>query len=221
MHIKLPLKKHIYQTSPRDPVRDYYLPVIGMFFRQKLEHTIRLAKGKKYNRLLEIGYGSGILFPTLSMLCDKLYGLETHNNESLVATMMAKEGVIAELKSGSIFDIPFEDNFFDGIICLSLLEHLSPEELPKALEEINRVSGENAVIILGFPTKSVITKNLFKILYHDDHEDIHLSTHRDILKSINKILDIKQVLRFPINVPLDFSLYVNCKCHPKKDSISQ
>ena len=51
----------------------------------------------------------------------------------------------------SAFDVPFKDNYFDMVYTSGVLEHIAPEDLPKAMDEIYRCSKK---YILGFETYS-------------------------------------------------------------------
>ena len=41
--------------------------------------------------------------------------------------------------SGSILELPFSDGSFETVISIDCLEHIAPEDIPKALAELNRV----------------------------------------------------------------------------------
>lgn len=49
-------------------------------------------------------------------------------------------GMRVDLRSGSVFNVPFPDRSFDVVICWRLLNWLSPKELERALSETVRVS---------------------------------------------------------------------------------
>lgn len=55
--------------------------------------------------------------------------------------------------AGSVFNIPFADNYFDVVVCYELLEHLTYENFNKALSEIFRVSESYAVLSLPDASK--------------------------------------------------------------------
>ena len=65
---------------------------------------------------------------------------------------MVKEKINAELFTGSMTKMPSQDNFFDVVFCISALEHLEPEKLETAILEIKRITKDNGLIILGFPS---------------------------------------------------------------------
>ena len=57
----------------------------------------------------------------------------------------------AELINGSILDIPASDGSFDGVYSLGVLEHLSREEIDRALKEFRRVLIPGGRVLLFWP----------------------------------------------------------------------
>ncbi|MDX2188974.1 MAG: class I SAM-dependent methyltransferase [Bacteroidota bacterium] len=60
---------------------------------------------------------------------------------------------------GTIFDLPFEDNSFDGIYNLGVMEHFTEEEIQLILKEFKRVVKKEGKIILFWPPTRGITVN--------------------------------------------------------------
>ena len=60
----------------------------------------------------------------------------------------------ANLKLGSVLDIPFPDNGFDVVFCKSVLEHIHPDEVKTAIEELIRVAQHMLILVFhNFPDK--------------------------------------------------------------------
>ena len=57
------------------------------------------------------------------------------------------------LRKGNICHLPFEDEKFDAVICLSVLEHVSLD----GLDELHRVAKRGAMIIIGIPINTIFT----------------------------------------------------------------
>lgn len=202
----LPPKNNIFETANDDPLKYHYCPIIGYVYKKRLKNTLSLL-GNGYARVLDIGYGSGILFPELSRRAQKVYGLETHGQEKLVQEMLGKEEVNnVILKSGSILEIPFEDNFFDAIVSVSTLEHIN--DLDKAMSEIKRAIKPGGDIVLSFPARNIITDSFFRIVGYNPRR-LHPSSHKDIIKAINKYFEIIRILAFP---RFGKALYFSVKC---------
>ncbi|MCG2809165.1 MAG: class I SAM-dependent methyltransferase, partial [Candidatus Portnoybacteria bacterium] len=103
--MKLPKKQNIRTNNPENPLQRYYQPIVRYFYIKRLKMVLNLLKlqNKQYGKILEIGYGSGIFFPELSKICEKLYGLEVFPEAKKEAEqMMEKENIQAELTTGSV-----------------------------------------------------------------------------------------------------------------------
>jgi pseudaminic acid biosynthesis-associated methylase len=67
----------------------------------------------------------------------KLYGFDIQEYAVERAKAFTKNINIIQ---ASIFDIPFKDNYFDLVFTAGVLIHISPDDLPKAMQELCRVS---------------------------------------------------------------------------------
>ncbi|MEI6043108.1 MAG: class I SAM-dependent methyltransferase [Chloroflexota bacterium] len=212
MALYIPARSVVPKPDKDDPLDYYYLPVTSLVYRARLEMAIKLLGGRKYNALLEVGYGSGILLPELARHSKRIVGLDLHPNPEAVYKMLAHEKVKAELHQGSLFEMPFNDGEFDALICLSVLEHLT--ELDKALTEFARVTKPGATLVLAFPVRNLVTDAFFRLVGYDPRA-IHPSGHRDIERAILRhpdlMLDQKAI--FPWPLPADVALYYACRCH--------
>ncbi len=127
-------------------------------FKEMLDQT------KNVKRILEVGCNTGHNFTVLSQLGDfELVGIEPQ----VKAIQLGKEkNVPATLVKGSAYDIPFFDGYFDLVFASGVLMHISPDSLPKALKEIDRVT----------------RKYFFTTDYFDEAEvDVHYHGHDNML----------------------------------------
>jgi len=67
---------------------------------------------------------------------ENLWGIDINKK----ALHIAKENKQFNLVEGSGFDIPFKDGFFDVVFTSGVLIHIAPENLPKIMDEIYRVT---------------------------------------------------------------------------------
>ncbi|MEW6103678.1 MAG: class I SAM-dependent methyltransferase [bacterium] len=184
MKIQIPSKENIKATNEEDPLKYYYLPVIKWFYLNRLEMVLNLIGKERKQRVLEIGYGSGILFPELKKRFEEIYGIDIHNKTDLVYNMLKKEGIESSLKVGNILDLPYPDNNFDCIVCISVLEHIL--DLDKATQEIKRVLTPGGKAIIGFPNVNKAMNFLFKIIGFEGIEKHHVSSPFEIISSMEK-----------------------------------
>ena len=105
---------------------------------------IKLHKGK----LLDVGFGRGLLEESINKTSFKLYGIDI--SKTAIDKMINKE-IKGEFIIGSILKIPFDNNFFDFVVALEVLEHISPSDTFQALRELKRVLKERGLLIISVP----------------------------------------------------------------------
>ena len=203
----LPPRGALPKTNDEDPV-DYYYGVTGPLYRGRLALAARLL-GRGYDALLDVGYGSGIFFPELAQRARTLVGVEVHAEDERVRDSLRALGVDVELRQGSIFELPAADGEFDGLVSLSLLEHL--RELERALTELRRVLDVDGIAVLGFPVRHAVSDTFFRLFGFDPRE-LHPSSHDDILGAANAHpgFEVEQVATFP-RLPLGLNAYAACR----------
>ena len=162
--IHLPRKAHIRPTEIADPLKFYYLPVVRRLFIKRLEMVVSELRPRRYEALLDIGCGSGVFLKELALHGQRLFALDRHGLMDRVKDMTQKEHITVHLVEGSALDLPFAPDSFDGVVSVSVLEHL--HQPLQALNEIRRVTKEGGRIVLGFPVKNPITDFLLKLSYH-------------------------------------------------------
>lgn len=223
MKIKMPLKKHVFLTSEQDPVFDYYIPVFGIFFRQKLRDLVKLMGSRKCEKLLEVGYGSGVFLVELARHCSVLEGIDIHEHQELARKMLELEDVRANLYQGDVKSIPFESDRYDAIVCSSVLEHL--EDIDEPLSEMKRILKTGGHIYFGIPCKNYPVAFIFKLMTRSgcggaqnirasngQIDNIHFWDQEYILKHIQKYFFVEKQIRFPALIPSALGLYVSYRC---------
>jgi ubiquinone/menaquinone biosynthesis C-methylase UbiE len=205
----LPKREHIHPTEIADPLKFYYQPVSRSFYIKRLAMISSMLGEKTYENLLDIGCGSGIFLRELETKCRNLYAVDLHRKMHLVKDMIIQEGIHAHLVEGSITDLPFDSNAFDSVISVSVIEHVL--NLEKAFKEIERVSKNNSIIILGFPVKNAATDLILRLAYrflpNASLEDEHVSDQNQIIKSARDRFTHLEVFHFPSILPFSFSFY--------------
>ena len=99
------------KTGPVDHGDWHFLPLIGWITRLRSKAFISLLPKHQIHRLLEIGYGSGVLMPELTRYCDELYGIDIHPKQQEVNDILMRFKVTAKLFSRSAEDMPFGEDF--------------------------------------------------------------------------------------------------------------
>jgi len=160
-----------------NPLPLYYWPVIGKLYRERVELCLdALQPGE---RVLEVGFGSGVTFPNLAELYDEIHGIDLGANVAETTEAFARLGIKARLCNGNLLALPYDDAFFDAVLCISILEHLRPAEQPAAMGEIRRVLKPRGRLVYGVPVERQLMVTAFRALGYDIRRH-HFSTERDV-----------------------------------------
>ena len=153
LRFHLPPRGTFIANGESDPLRYYYMPLVGRVFTARIETGLGLlGPGARFRRLLEIGYGSGLLMPTLAPLADELYGVDIEEEPAGLRATLERLGVRPQkLVRADIQELPFPDGHFDGVVAFSILEHLKREELERAARELARVLEPGGRLLIGCP----------------------------------------------------------------------
>ena len=178
----LPLN-HYLRSDRDDPLPLYYLPFFGPLYRGRVE--LCLSALQPGNRVLEVGYGSGVSFLNLSDMYDEIHGVDIHLNAAKVQSVFARKGIATFLSSGSLLQLPYQDGFFDAVLCISILEHLRPDEQPLAMNEVHRVLKPGGRFVYGVPAERPLMQFGFRLLGYDIRK-YHFSTERDVAEAADR-----------------------------------
>jgi ubiquinone/menaquinone biosynthesis C-methylase UbiE len=161
----------------------YYLPVFGRMYRRRVELCLAECKGGA--SILEVGFGSGLTFLNLKEMYNKIFGLDLSCDVKEVAQVFARLGIYPDLQNGNVLDMPYQENQFDTVLLISILEHLKPEELDQALREIKRVLKPGGQIVYGVPVERPFMVAMFALLGYNIRK-YHFSTEKDVAAAASK-----------------------------------
>ncbi len=150
------------ESTPREPVRKGEYSRQGEFHRNlnpnwsyypiylnKVELIDELLR--RYNRqsgkILDAGCGEGVLVEKYAQQGWDILGVDKNYASQYV-------------QEGSLTALPFEDNTFDTVLCLDVLEHLYYNEQGVALKEIRRVLKPGGIILFSCPNLAHFTSRL-------------------------------------------------------------
>lgn len=103
-----------------------------------------LAQGGQ--RLLDVGCGQGILADLIKNKYKEIYGIEISNE---IAGIAVSKGINISNININSEPFPYEDNFFDTVVCLDIIEHVF--EPIRLLKESIRVLKKDGCLILSTP----------------------------------------------------------------------
>jgi ubiquinone/menaquinone biosynthesis C-methylase UbiE len=175
-----------------DPIRFYHWPLIGRMYRRRVELCLGECRGGE--RVLEIGFGSGLTFLNLHEQYKEIHGLDLTANAAAVQAAFAKRNIHTQLRQGNVLEMPYPDNQFDTVLLISILEHLKPADQPRAFAEIRRVLKPGGQVVYGVPIERPLMVFMFRRLGYDIRQH-HFSTERDVSSAAGQIMQKVQVVQ--------------------------
>ena len=148
-----------------DPIRFYGLPLIGGMYRKRVERCLNELSGGE--RVLEIGFGSGVTFINLSEKYKEIHGVDLASDTESIAVSFRELGIRTFLRNGNVLDLPYKDGYFNSVLLVSILEHLKPESLLRAFQEIGRVLTSGGEVVYGVPADRMLVNYAFRFLGYD------------------------------------------------------
>jgi len=218
MKIRLPERKNIKETGKADPLKFYYTPISRSFYLARFSDAIRLLGGH-IDRLLEVGCGSGIFLPELSKHCENLFACDVHDKLCLTKEMLVAESVNVDLIKADACSLPYPSESMDGIVCMSVLEHIY--DLNSPAEEFYHILRPGGVAIIGLPVSSIVTQMILKMSYltlDARLEDEHVSTYKDVLRAFNEKFVYEGGLHIPRLLPEQIRLYTTIRFRKPNNS---
>lgn len=101
--------------------------------------------------VLDLGCGGGRNAIYLAKRGCEIYGVDISNAAvELCKKRLAKQGLSGDFKQGTCNDIPYPDDFFDAVICIASLDHVSLQTAQESITEIRRISSTRGIVLLTF-----------------------------------------------------------------------
>src|SRR3989344_769736 len=106
---------------------------------------------KPGQKILDIGYGSGYFLKAADEAGLDTYGIDISEEGMKIAQ---KSSPNSKLYVGKGEDLPFEDNFFDHVACIGVLEHFM--DIEKGIKEMKRVIKPGGTLLILVPNINFI-----------------------------------------------------------------
>ncbi len=197
LQLKLPPPGVLEPNNAVDPLPFYYRPLLGKLFAARLNSGLRLLDAR-YPRLLEIGYGSGLLMPTLAAACDELYGVDLEREPAALRARLERLGVRPRaLVQANAQAMPFSARFFDAVVAFSIFEHLRADELAPALGEVARVLRPGGHFLVGCPAVHRLMNAAFATIGFSGIEHHHFSDIADVVAAAGPWFTVERQAALP------------------------
>jgi 2-aminoethylphosphonate-pyruvate transaminase len=173
MNVKIPDQDPILQTETSHTVEyEDYNSTSGTYDDTRvpiglpiiLDHLASTPTVLSEQTVLDAGCGTGTCLAELRGRVGKLHGRELNAGMQQVAKKRFADDPSVQIEQGSITELPFADETFDGIICNQVLHHLDPGESDDA---------DSA----GFPNVSSFFREAFRVLRPNGVLVINTSSH--------------------------------------------
>jgi SAM-dependent methyltransferase len=198
------------KNGPTDPIEFYRRPVVGWLYRERINRGFGLLPQRRFARALEVGYGAGAVQLALSHSVDELHGIDLDADPAPVRALLNSRGASADLRQGSVLELPYPDGHFDLAVCFSVFEHLKGYKA--ALRETARVLKPGGLFLLGMPSVNKLMEAGFLAIGFKGINDHHVTTPQEASASFEECgfaLRSARYLDFPMDAPLGMRLYYN------------
>ncbi len=202
--LKLKPSSFYQGVNSDDPIRFYYYPIFGRMYRRRVELCLNECKGG--DKILEIGFGTGLAFLNLAEKYKEIHGVDLTADVDVVTRAFQDIGLTTYLKNGDILNLPYPDQTFDCVLLVSILEHLQPGDQLKAFSEIARVLKPEGQVVYGVPIERPFMVSMFKLLGYDIRK-AHFSTEGDVSKAANAILKQVRIIQMDSTPPWFGAVY--------------
>ncbi len=174
-----------------DPLKFYFVPGFKNLYRERLKRCLAECTGGE--KILEVGFGSGLVFPNTVKMYDQVFGIEKNNPSSIskIEKNFQKRDIPTYLTSGDLLEMPYGDNEFDTVLIISVLEHLQPQEQTRAFSELHRIIRPSGQLVYGVPIDRPMMTFLYRLLgyriknFHFSDQDIIRQTAQKIFKNVD------------------------------------
>lgn len=198
------------KNGPTDPIEYYRRPVVGMIYRERINRGLRLLPPGRFDHTLEVGYGAGAVLMALGEVSENLAGIDLDADPVPVIAALERKGRKADLRKGSVYELPFESGSFDLAACFSVFEHLDRYET--GLREVARVLRPGGHFLLGMPAVNKVMEYGFLAIGFKGIEDHHITTPQTVAKSFERAgfrVARHHHLDLPVRRPLGLRVYYN------------
>jgi len=110
--------------------------------------------------VLDAGFGSGrAIAAILNAGAEKVYGIDiSPKNEAIAKENLSPWISKVNLKTGSVLDLPYDDEFFDVVHCYGVLHHTSNPR--KGYDELVRVLKTDGVLFIALYSKGGLVNHV-------------------------------------------------------------
>ncbi len=178
------LLQGLVPNGPTDPIAYYRRPLIGRFFRERINLGLRMIADRRYAKALEVGYGAGAVLLAIAPSVGELHGIDLDADPATAEAWLNSHGRSARLIKGSVYELPYETAEFDLALCFSVFEHLHQYE--QGLGEVARVLKPGGRFLLGMPAVNTMMEMGFRAIGFKNINESHVTTPRAVMSAFDR-----------------------------------
>lgn len=202
----LPPQNLFKPTGPTDPLDYYYKPIVGKLYIKRIQAGLDMLT-PPYNSVLEFGYGSGLLLPTINSFSKNLTAVDIDSEPAVVQPALNKLNINARLIKNDILKLALPEGSFDLIVAFSVFEHIkNPEPI---LNEMKRILKPGGRLLVGMPRVDKNMSRLFSLIGFNKIDEHHVANHQEFLIRAKKYFKLIKFSSLPSFLPLSGGLYFN------------
>lgn len=194
------------------PVKQIY-GKLDLGFMPIFNETVKVFKDFNYEKILDLGcgYGKHSIYLSQNNFNVTSIDINKHAIEWLKGYLDTNSISNINVIKASIMNLPFEKDYFDGIICSSVIHHQGIQGIKNSIEEMYRVLKKNGHILANFISTEddsfgigeEIEKNTF-VGSREGEEDIpHYYTDINELKELFKKFKEVKILKNEYHFSID------------------
>ncbi len=172
------------KSGSTDPIECYRLPLVGHFFRERINLGLRMLGEQRYGKALEVGYGAGAVLTAIASSVDDLHGIDLDADAAAVEALLRARGRSAKLIRGTVYEMPYGAGEFDLAICFSVFEHL--HEYKRGLREVVRIMKPGGSFLLGMPAVNLMMEAGFRAIGFKGIGDHHVTTPQAVADAFDE-----------------------------------
>jgi len=127
------------KATQKSNYADYSWPRLGKYFTATARHIIDLFNPAT---VLDVGCAKGFLVYALEQNGVEAWGIDA----SEYAVENAEEAVRDKIALGMAEKLPYDDNFFEVVTILDVLEHIPERNVAKTIKELLRVAKKHVIV---------------------------------------------------------------------------
>jgi SAM-dependent methyltransferase len=205
-YFKIPPKELFQPNDENDPLPYYYRPLIGKLFRSRIEQGLSLLS-PPYNQILEIGYGSGLVLPSLCALGQKVTAVDICSEPDKIIKPLSQMDCHCELIKCNFSEAAFEQESFDLVVAFSILEHI--EDILPVVNQVHSILKPGGHFLVGMPRVDYLMEKAFKLIGYDNINDHHVTNYRQCMAACRNLMTLQKMTWIPSMVPEFSALYYN------------